>query len=92
MDILSILVNVAVSFLSTFGYCIIFNIPKRQLVFCGLLGIVSWMIYYTMTYFSLSEVLATFAATCAIVLLWQQLNLVKDHDAFSNVVKLAATT
>ncbi|MBQ1847333.1 MAG: threonine/serine exporter family protein [Clostridia bacterium] len=69
MDILSILVNVAVSFLSTFGYCIIFNIPKRQLVFCGLLGIVSWMIYYTMTYFSLSEVLATFAATCAIVLL-----------------------
>ena len=69
MDILSILINIAVSFLSTFGYCIIFNIPKRQLVFCGLLGAVNWMIYYTMTAFDLSDVLATFAATCAIVML-----------------------
>ena len=69
MDILSIIINVAVSFLSTFGYCIIFNIPKRQLVFCGLLGVVNWMIYFTMTAFNVSDVLATFAATCAIVLL-----------------------
>jgi uncharacterized membrane protein YjjB (DUF3815 family) len=68
MDIVSILINVAVSFLSTFGYCIIFNIPKKQLVFCGLLGIVSWMIYYVMTHFGVDEVLATFCATSAIVL------------------------
>lgn len=69
MDTVSILINIAVSFLSTFGYCIIFNIPKRQLVYCGLLGVVSWMIYYVMTYFGLDEVFATFCATSAVVLL-----------------------
>ena len=68
MDTVSILINIAVSFLSTFGYCIIFNIPKRQLVYCGLLGVVSWMIYYVMTYFGLDEVFATFCATSAVVL------------------------
>lgn len=69
MSFTDILINIAVAFLSTFGYCIIFNIPKRQLVFCGLLGVVSWMIYYVMTGFGIDDVLAAFSATSVIVLL-----------------------
>ncbi|MCL2353576.1 MAG: threonine/serine exporter family protein [Defluviitaleaceae bacterium] len=34
-----------ISFFATIGFSIIFNVPKKELVFCGLAGALGWLIY-----------------------------------------------
>ena len=68
MNIADILINLAVSFVATVGFCIVFNIPRKQMLFCGLLGVVSWGAYILLRD-PLGPVVATFIAACLIVLL-----------------------
>ena len=68
MGIVELLLNLAVSFVATVGFCIVFNIPKKQMLFCGLLGVVSWGAYILLQG-PIGPVAATFLAACLIVLL-----------------------
>lgn len=68
MSAVDIIINLAASFVATVGFCIVFNIPKKHMLFCGLLGIVSWGVYILLQK-PLGPVVATFTAACLIVLL-----------------------
>ncbi len=68
MSVLDILINLAVSFVATVGFCIVFNIPRKHMLFCGLLGVISWGTYILLNG-PVGPVVATFAAACLIVLL-----------------------
>jgi len=68
MTAVEIILNVILSFVATAGFCIVFNIPKRQILVCGMLGIVSWIVYLLLKA-PLGPVVATFFGTCSIVLL-----------------------
>ena len=68
MNLVEILINLAVSFIATVGFCIVFNIPKKQMLFCGLLGVVSWGAYILLKD-PIGSVAATFAAAFLITLL-----------------------
>ena len=68
MSFTEILIHLAVSFVATAGFCIVFNIPKKQMLFSGLLGVVSWGAYILLRG-PVGPVVATFAATCIIVLM-----------------------
>lgn len=68
MSALEIILNLVFSFIATVGFCIVFNIPKKHMIFCGLLGIVSWGAYILLTP-PIGSVAATFISTCLIVLL-----------------------
>ena len=68
MEIKDIILHFVFSFIATAGFCIMFNIPKRHIIFCGLLGVVSWFMYILL-HDPAGEVIATFVATCTIVLL-----------------------
>ena len=68
MGFTDILLHLVFSFVATAGFCILFNIPKRHILFCGLLGVISWLVYILLKN-PVGEVLATFFATCTIVLL-----------------------
>lgn len=54
------------SFVATGAFGIIFNIPKRSLIKCGLVGTVGWMIYYFMAFNQIDVVFATFVAAFSI--------------------------
>lgn len=68
MNFVEIIINLAVSFIATVGFCIVFNIPKKQMLFCGLLGVVSWGAYILLKD-PIGSVAATFAAAFLITLL-----------------------
>lgn len=76
MEITEILLHFVFSFIATAGFCIMFNIPKRHILFCGLLGVVSWFVYLLLKP-PVGEVIATFAATCAIVLLSRVFSVIR---------------
>ena len=76
MDLQTIALNVIMSLVATAGFSIAFNIPKRHIFFCSLLGVVSWIVYILLRP-SVGEVAATFFGTCAIVLMSRILAVVR---------------
>jgi len=41
----NILQQLILSFVGTIGFSIIFNVPQKELVFCGIGGAIGWMLY-----------------------------------------------
>lgn len=76
MNYTSLILNVITAFVATYGFCILFSVPKKQYLFCGITGAVSWLIYCLLV-FRYGEVFATFCATLAIVLLARILSIVR---------------
>ncbi|MBO4422081.1 MAG: threonine/serine exporter family protein [Clostridia bacterium] len=68
MGILDIVLNLIFAFIATAGFCVVFNIPKKHMLFCGMLGVVSWLIYIFLRD-PIGPVGATFIATAAVMLL-----------------------
>lgn len=65
------LVHIIISFISTVGFGIIFNVPRKELIRCGMVGSVSWMIYYTLYIHQISVVIATGVASFAVAIISQ---------------------
>lgn len=65
------LVHIVISFISTVGFGIIFNVPKKELIRCGTVGTVSWMIYYSLYMHHFSVVIATGVAAFAVAIISQ---------------------
>jgi uncharacterized membrane protein YjjB (DUF3815 family) len=64
-----VLIEAVCAFFSCFFFAIIYNTPKKELVYCGLSGAVGYTIYYIFDrYFSLS-LLGTFIATICICIM-----------------------
>ena len=54
------------SFLCSFGFGILFNIPRKQLVFASVAGAAGWMIYSTSLISFESTVMAAFTASLTV--------------------------
>ena len=63
-------INFICPFLGTVAFSVLFNVPKRFYLCCGLTGTAGWMIYLTLTAgYDLSPALASFFGTLAVVLI-----------------------
>ena len=60
--------NMICSFWGTIGFSILFNVPKKYYIGCGVTGMLGW-ICYTLTYRSISMTMSTFFATMLVVLM-----------------------
>ncbi|HLO02031.1 MAG TPA: threonine/serine exporter family protein [Symbiobacteriaceae bacterium] len=69
------------AFLSSFGFAILFQVPRRQLIPAGLAGALGWMIYLVSLQVGLTTTLGTFAAALVIGLLCRGWALVKQDEA-----------
>ncbi len=54
------IVQLILSFFATAGIAIIFNVPRRTLIYCGFVGVVGWMIYFILTEHGMDIVNASF--------------------------------
>lgn len=54
------IVQLILSFFATAGIAIIFNVPRRNLIYCGFVGVVGWMIYFILTEHGMDIVYASF--------------------------------
>lgn len=63
-----ILVNVVCSFMGTVGFAMIFNVPKRYYLSCGLTGAAGWLVYKGTLVYASSSV-ASFLGALMVVLI-----------------------
>ncbi len=59
------------SFIASFAFGIIFNVPRNRLLQCGFVGMVSWMIYFGLATYGMNIVLATGVASFLIAIVSQ---------------------
>ena len=60
--------NMIAAFLGTVGFSILFNVPKKYYIGCGITGMIGWTCYI-LVYTSLLSTSATFFSTVLVVLL-----------------------
>ena len=75
------LIQCICAFLSTVGYCFIFNIPRRHLIPASFVGAAGWALYQYLTAQGESKIAACFAAACLVTAL---------AELFSRICKDAA--
>jgi len=56
------------SFFATAGIGVIFNVPRKNLIYCGFVGVVGWMIYFILTEHGMDVVNASFFSAFVIAI------------------------
>lgn len=64
----AILFHSVMSFFATIGFCLIFNAPRKELIYCGFSGSLSWFMYDLLQN-SMSPTMSTLIATAVITIL-----------------------
>ena len=78
----SLLLQFIYASLATFGFTIIFRVPKNAIVICSLIGGFGWLAYQLASNNGFTSVMACFLGACTVALL---------SDIFSKLLKDAAT-
>lgn len=60
------IIGVISAFLATVGFSIIFHVPKKQLLMCGLVGSLGWLVYLVGIHLGHSPIVANFAAALVV--------------------------
>lgn len=66
---MNLLLNLFYSIMSTIGFAVLFNVPRKSLLKAGIGGGVGWTIYYVITQLGLSIVISTLIASLTIALM-----------------------
>lgn len=61
-----IIVHFIISVLATISFAVLFNAPKKEVIFCGLTGAIAWTVYYALTRNDINIILATLVAAFAL--------------------------
>lgn len=65
-----IIENIIFSFLATLGFCTLFDTPKEEFVYCGIVSSAGWLVYSVLYYiFSLDRIWSNFPAMLMVALL-----------------------
>jgi uncharacterized membrane protein YjjB (DUF3815 family) len=65
--------QIATSFIASAGFALLFNVPGRHLGYCGLVGMLGWMIYSSLLQLPADPILATLTAAFAVTVISQLL-------------------
>lgn len=63
------IMQIILSFFATLSFSVLFNVPEKELFFCGLTGAAGWLIYNIALHYGLTIISASFAATLIITAL-----------------------
>lgn len=75
------------SFIATIGYSIFFNVPKKQIPFCGLIGAIGWMTYKILNGSSFfNPVFSNFVAAFVVTLASEKLARILKKPAILFVI------
>ncbi|MGE7914172.1 threonine/serine exporter family protein [Lysinibacillus xylanilyticus] len=62
------IIQLIVSFFATAGIAIIFNVPRKVLLYCVFVGVIGWMIYFVLTEHGMDVVNASFYSSFVIAI------------------------
>ena len=74
-----ILIQFLVAVLATISFAILFNAPRKEVLFCGLTGAFGWIIYYIMTTQDVNKVLSSAVATLGLTLVTRVLAVTRQN-------------
>lgn len=63
------IIQLAASFLGTIAFALLFGVPKKHYLSCGLIGLAGWAVYLALTGLALTPAEAAFVATAVVALL-----------------------
>ena len=69
-----LIVNVLCSFSGTIAYSVLYNVPKKYYVCCGMTGAAGWLVYKALVQ-GISPVIASFFGTLVVVLISRMLTV-----------------
>ena len=64
-----IIIEFIVAMFATISFAILFNAPRKEVLYCGLTGALGWSVYYGMTQSEINSVLAALVATFCLTVL-----------------------
>ena len=64
-----IIIEAIVAVFATISFAILFNAPRKEVIYCGLTGALAWTIYYGMTQDGVNSVLASLVASFGLTIL-----------------------
>lgn len=67
-----------ISMIATISFAILYDAPKKHLVYCGLTGGVGWVIYYMMAKLHYNMIFYVFASAFALTLISRILAIVRE--------------
>ena len=79
--ILNFIIQLAVSFVATLGFAIVFFAPKAELIYCGLTGALGWIIYYCMLAADVHIAVACIVATTCLTILARAFAVLRKNPA-----------
>lgn len=79
--ILKVIIQLAVSFVATLGFAIVFFAPKAELIYCGLTGALGWIIYYCMLAADIHFAVACMVATTCLTILARAFAVLRKNPA-----------
>jgi len=71
------LIQTLMAFLGTISFSILFNVPKKHYIFCGLTGGLGWLVYLITLKISSSVFVATFVATVVLTCVSRMLSVLR---------------
>ena len=72
-----IILEFLVAMFATISFAVLFNAPKKEVVFCGYTGALGWIVYYIMTQNGINLVLASLIATLCLTILARSFAVVR---------------
>ena len=72
-----IILEFVVAMFATISFAVLFNAPKKEVVFCGYTGALGWIVYYIMTQNGINLVLASLIATLCLTVLARSFAVVR---------------
>ena len=69
MSDMPILHHFIFAYIATFGWAIFFNAPKRDLINCGILGAIGWVVFCTFSTITHNSIFSNFMAASIVTLL-----------------------
>ena len=68
--IYDLFVQIVLSFVGTIGFSIIFNVPIKELIYCGVAGAFGWLVYQiSITFFADAAVAAIFLSAASVTII-----------------------
>lgn len=74
-----ILLEFFVAMVATVSFAILFNAPKKEVLYCGFTGAVGWIVYYAMTQNEINSVFAALVATFCLTIISRCLAVIRKH-------------
>ncbi|WP_407857535.1 threonine/serine exporter family protein [Enterococcus hailinensis] len=65
----NLVLQVIAGFLGTISFAILFEVPRRYYIYCGVIGACGWFIYLLIMHFLVAPVMATFIASLVLIYL-----------------------